>query len=351
MHPSPAHPEDVQRHLEHLYADAARGDACRATSGEEFSRWQEVARPQLERLLGFEQISSSAVGHQMRVTEASDCDDMGSYTRRQICLETEPNVVLKVWELCPKSGGPFPTIITPHGHEPGESYVGLSRSDEEARRIVDDQRDVAVQAVERGFLALAPATRGLGSGYKIADIGQRHDGRHCVCHNWQVALTGRTLMGERVWDMQRLIDWALERGDVDGRLVMLGNSGGGMTTLHSAACDQRIQIAVPSCAYNNYISPHGTLRHCPCNAIPGILQLGEFWDVAALVAPRPMLTINGRLNPLHPVEEVDTAVERLSELYAVAGVPDRYEHRYGEAGHRFYADLMWPWIESRMASL
>ena len=97
---------------------------------------------------------------------------------------------------------------------------------------------------------------------------------------------------------------------------MLGNSGGGMATLHTAAVDERVTVVVPCCAYSNYVSSFGTLRHCPCNAIPGILGFGEFWDVAGLVAPRHMLTVNGDSDELHPVEEV-SALERLAGTLAL----------------------------------
>ena len=122
-----------------------------------------------------------------------------------------------------------------------------------------------------------------------------------------------------------------------------------MATLHTAACDERIRVAVPCCAYNNYVSFAGTLRHCPCNAVPGILTFGESWDVAGLIAPRPLLTVNGIDDGLHPVDEVDAAVMRLERIYAAAGAAGNYEHRYGDGGHRFYSDLMWPWIEAQFA--
>ena len=83
----------------------------------------------------------------------------------------------------------------------------------------------------------------------------------------------------------------------------------------------------------------------------GLLAFGEFWDVAGLLAPRPLLTVNGRHDGLHPTDEVDAAVARLAKIYAAAGAEGRYEHRYGEAGHRFYADIMWPWIEAHREKL
>lgn len=112
--------------------------------------------------------------------------------------------------------------------------------------------------------------------------------------------------------------------------------------------DERISVAVPSCAYNNYMTRAGNSRHCPCNAVPGLLNFGEIWDVGALIAPRHLLTVNGREDTMHPVEEVDAAAEKLHSLYRTAGCEGNYEHRWGEGGHRFYRDLMWPWIKSAL---
>jgi hypothetical protein len=348
------HPAAVATQLVRLYGEAHRSHACRADSAEAFSRWQAVARPELRRLLGLDRIAAQAGVHQPTVTWAEGSEDLGFCQRRRGWIETEPGVRTAFWMLEPPGDGPFPLVVTPHGHENGNVYAGLSASEGERAQIDEADADVAVQAARRGCLAIAPATRGLSGNpdsYGIADIDRRHGGRDCVCHNWQVAIVGRTALGERVWDLSRILDWAQQLPQVTGPTLMLGNSGGGMATLHTAACDQRIDVAVPCCAYNNYLSPRGTLRHCPCNAVPGLLSFGEFWDVAGLVAPRPLLTVNGRHDRLHPTDEVDVAVERLRHIYAAGGAPGGYEHRYGAAGHRFYADLMWPWIEAQMAAV
>ena len=148
-------------------------------------------------------------------------------------------------------GRPFPLALTPHGHENGDEYAGVWDTVRTREKIERTNQDVAVQAAKRGFLAIAPATRGMGanpSSYRIRNIADRV-GRDCRCHALQVALAGRTMIGERVWDLMRLIDWASGLPEVaDGRVLMLGNSGGGMATLHAAACDERIGVAVPCCA-------------------------------------------------------------------------------------------------------
>ena len=345
------HTEEVRKYLVRLYDEERRQHTCRARNADEFAQWQVAARTAFLGLLGVHQIAADAAGHEVKADISPEVEDMGSYVRQHGKIETEPGVRHRFWLLRPKGDGPFPLAVTPHGHENGDTYVGIWHDDRSREQVASEDQDVAVQAAERGFLTIAPATRGIGANprsFKIADITNHHDGRDCRCHNWQVIMAGRTMMGERVWDLMRIIDWALALPEVDpGSVLLTGNSGGGMATLHTAAADPRITMAVPCCSYSNYVSPFGTLRHCPCNAIPDILTFGEYWDVAGLIAPRHLLTVNGRSDSLHPVEEVEHAALRLKAIYTAAGCADRYEHRFGDGGHRFFSALMWPWIDKR----
>jgi hypothetical protein len=116
-------------------------------------------------------------------------------------------------------------------------------------------------------------------------------------------------------------------------------------TLYAAACDTRITIAVPSCSFCTIVGESGRIHHCDCNAVPGILAFGEFHDVAGLIAPRHLLTVNGRTDALFPLSEVDRAAAAVAAVYEAAGAPERYAHRYGDGGHRFYKGIMWEFIE------
>lgn len=35
-------------------------------------------------------------------------------------------------------------------------------------------------------------------------------------------------------------------------------------------------------------------------------------------------------------------------IYEAGGAADRFDHRWGNDGHRFYKDLMWPFIRKAM---
>ena len=43
-------------------------------------------------------------------------------------------------------------------------------------------------------------------------------------------------------------------------------------------------------------------------------------------------------------EDVERAAARTKAIFTAAGCPDHFRHRFGDAGHRFYAELMWPFV-------
>ncbi|MFC1718650.1 dienelactone hydrolase family protein [Candidatus Poribacteria bacterium] len=339
------HTEDINRYLNRLYRENKRLFACHADSPEKVLEWQQRARPALCKLIGLDRIQEDQGNHQT-TAELEEPDDMGEYTRQLGVLHSEAHVNIPFWFLKPKTDGPFPLGIFPHGHSKRgfDTYVGIYHDEETRLKIEREERDVAVQAVRNGFVAIAPTTRGFEPA-AVPDINGRHGDRDCRSQLMHCLLAGRTSIGERVWDTQKMIDWATSLPYVDSdRILMMGNSGGGVVTIYASACDTRVTVSVPSCSFCTFVGKNGLIHHCDCNAVPGILNFGEFWDVAGLIAPRHLCIVNGKQDPLFPIHEVDRAVEGVGRIYDSAGVPERFAHHYGEGGHRFYRELMWPSI-------
>jgi len=344
------HTPQVIAYLRRLYADERREFACRATTPDGVSQWRSRARIALRRMLGLERMQAELEAHKPTVTlqPPQDRDD------HTICLghiETEPDYRVPFYLLQPHGAGPFPLAVMPHGHEARghETYAGVYQSDKHRQQTQQRQADVGLQAVRRGFVAITVNTRGFEPTC-TADLNNRHNGRDCLSHATHCFMAGRTATGERVWDVERIIDWASDMPQVDAaRILVMGNSGGGMVTTYAAACDERVTVAVPSCSFCTYVGENGLAHHCDCNLVPGIYRFGEFSDVAGLIAPRHLLIVNGRQDDLFPLSEVDRAVGAVAQIYNAAGRPERFAHRYGEAGHRFYSDLMWPFVAEAMA--
>ena len=338
--------DDVtEAYLRNLFATERGGRNCQINSLDQLLEWQLDARYDLYQLMGLQRMQEELGDHDP-VVQSSETEDLGDYTRTKCGIETEPGFDLPFWLLCPKTDGPHPLAILPHGHDTYgmDTGVGIAHDKAHAEKISTEDRDVAVQAVQHGYIAIAPAARGTST-TGIPDLDGRHGNRDCRSQLMHALLAGRTATAERVWDVMRLIDWALAEFDtIESRILVMGNSGGGVITFYAAACDERITCAVPSCSYCSFISAAGYIHHCDCNAVPGISRWGEISDLVGLIAPRHICIVNGREDKLFPLSEVDRAVAGARRIYDAIGHSDRFAHSYGPAGHRFYSDLMWPFI-------
>lgn len=345
-------PGDVQAHCEMLHGAMHREYACPEDQPDRISDWRETARPALRRLLGLERIAADVGTHEPAV-ELGEPERLAGepVTRRLGYIQVEPTVRLPFYLLVPDGPGPHPLAIMPHGHDQFGIYAGVVNSEADRQRMLAEDRDVALQAARRGMIAIAPATRGL-DGFVIRNLEKRKNRSDCNLHLYHCLLAGRSAVGERVWDAERLLDWAMASLDVDPRYVLaMGNSGGGVATLFMAACDPRVTISVASCSYTPWFNRLGMFMFCPCNLVPGITRFGEIWDVAALIAPRWFQCVHGRADRVRLLHEAAAGVEPLTRIYQAMGVPARLDHRIGEGGHRFFSDLMWPFIDRAIAAI
>jgi hypothetical protein len=336
---------DAAKHFDALYQSVPRAFEFRSTTREGWIAWRENFRPRLRQALGLEHMASDLRGHQPHA-EMSQSEDMGDHIRESWRLWVEPTVPLPFYLLRPKTtaAGPLPLILTPHGHNHPHIYAGIAHNENEEKSMLDGERDIARQAVREGYLAIAPTTRAFGETRMKADQ-ENNRTSSCRIELMHGLLVGRTPIGERVWDMSRLIDWAIAHQNVDARRIAItGNSGGGAASLFAAACDTRISVAVPSCYFCTFMGSIGSIHHCDCNYVPGVMRLGEMYDVAGLIAPRPFCAIAGREDTIFPIEHVKFAFERLKQIYTVAGAPDNCQLYIGEGGHRYYKAGAWPFI-------
>ncbi|MCP4170626.1 MAG: acetylxylan esterase [Fuerstiella sp.] len=317
-----------------------------------FTAWQSDARKKLTDLLGLDRMQLELDKHQPSVRLEAPVREDG-YQRQLGGIETEPGVTIPFWLLTPSHNSKLlrPLAICVHGHDSDgwNTYAGVYRDDNHRNTTRAKDGDIGVQSVKRGFVTLVPATRGLAAAVSIPDLQGRHGRRDCRAQLIHCLLAGRTAVGERVWDTQRLLDWALR--DLPGidptKVVLTGNSGGGVLTVYVAALDERIASAVPSCSFTSYTSSTGFIFHCDCCLVPRAqVELGDLSDIGALTAPRPMLAVNGRMDGLHSFPDVEAAMSHVRSIYAAAGAKNQFRHEWGPSGHKFYPDIMWPFLES-----
>ena len=340
----------VSAYYEELYNCAEMKYAFRGTTPEDVKVWQAEFRDKLKEKLGISQLERQLSSFKVKAMKVSS-EDIGYAIRERWEIWTEPTVPLPFVLLLPKNKkGNLPLMITPHGHGKNtETYAGIYLSEQERIEGEIGERNVAVQAVKNGFIAITPTSRGFGK-TRTSEDKAKDVPYSCRTLLMQDLLVGRTLIGDRVWDISKLIDWALAELPIDkSNIIVSGNSGGGTTTLFAGACDTRISMSIPSSYFCTFAGSIGAMYHCDCNYIPGILEYGEMSDIAGLTVPRFFCALNGKEDTMFPLKEAQKAFENLKRIYAVAGVPDNCELYIGNGGHRYYKAGAWNFINKHLS--
>lgn len=306
-------------------------------SGGSVEEWQGQLRPRVHDMLGLPFDERPALEPR---TWWRQTGELGTIDKISFTAEPYSDVV---GYFCVPHGlqPPYPTVICLQGHSTGmHKSIAREREDETQPMEIEGDRDFGLGAMRQGYAALCLEQRSFGyRREQVQDVVSSHGCHDAAMH---ALMLGRTLAGERVFDVDRGIDYLSERGDVDmSRVGVMGNSGGGTVSIYAAAVLDRVCFAMPSCAFCTYADSIMSIYHCADNYVPGLLRWAESPDVLGLFAPKPVVVVNGRDDPIFPLDGVRAAFADLQAIYAAAGHADRCRLVIGEGGHRFYAEQGW----------
>ena len=76
----------------------------------------------------------------------------------------------------------------------------------------------------------------------------------------------------------------------------------------------------------------------------GLLRYGEMGEVAALIAPRPLLIESGIRDGGFPIEAAHKAFATVKRAYEVAGVGERTDIDEFDGGHEFSGRKAFDWF-------
>ncbi|HEV7998819.1 MAG TPA: alpha/beta fold hydrolase [Planctomycetaceae bacterium] len=168
------------------------------------------------------------------------------------------------------------------------------------------------------------------------------------------------------WDIWRAIDYLQTRPDVDpNRLGMIGFSMGGIETWLAAAVDDRVKVAVPAIGVQSFrwslennawqgrartiqdahLAAAEDLKESQVNArvcrelwnkvIPGMLDQFDCPSMLRLFAGRPLMILNGELDPNCPLGGAKLAFASAEAAFREAGATDKLKILVAEqSGHR-----------------
>lgn len=184
--------------------------------------------------------------------------------------------------------------------------------------------------------------------------------------------TGKELpfLYDTVWDVMRLLDYLETREDVDARrIALIGFSKGGMETYLTAAVDTRVVVAIPfigvqsfrwALEHDSWQSRVGTFQAAINTAakdegiaeikadfvrrfyervMPGIADRFDGPQMLPLIAPRPLLAVNGEVDPRTPMPGLMECVEKARAAYRQAKAEDKFALKIQEkTGHAVTAE-------------
>ncbi|MGI6173729.1 MAG: alpha/beta hydrolase family protein [Christensenellales bacterium] len=299
----------------------------------DFFAWQGEARKCLADLLGMDTFTACDLSVEKEWTREGD-----GYIETRLTFQTEDNYRAVAHVLIPKGAAlPVPVMICLQGHTKG-MHISMGRVKYlgDARSIADEQ-DFARQCVSRGIAAIALEQRGFG------ERGGTRKGPDCAHLALTALCLGRTLIGERVWDVMRALDMVEEAfPEIDARRIgIMGHSGGGTATIYAASLDERLFAAISSCALCGFAESIIAIRHCACNYVPSVMRWYDMGDLCGLIAPRPLVIVSGTDDEIFPIDSAKREFAAAEALYRASGAADRLSHAIGRGGHRFYAEAAW----------
>ena len=304
----------------------------------DFIAYRKQLKEKLRELLGMDKLEQEDCRRNIIISEDEKLD---GYRRIRFIFNSEHATEIPCYLLIPDTGErSYPLAITLQGHKLGGMYNSLGITRNEDDEAYQPRGAFALQAVENGFAALCVELRGMGE--RIYNDQYRG---HCDFNASVSLMMGRTILGERVWDVMRAIDMCATFPQVDtSRIVITGNSGGGTLSFYTACLDDRIKLCAPSCAFCTYKKSILAMPHCICNYIPHAYEWFEMSDLTALIAPKRLLIISGIEDKIFPIDGVKEGFETVKQIYDTAGYPDNCRLLVTPKGHWWCHDLIWPAI-------
>ena len=246
------------------------------------------------------------------------------YSIEKVYIETLPGFYLAGNLYRPLGRkGPFPGMLAPHGHaqygrlEDGELFSVPSRGINHARQ---------------GYVVFA---------YDMIGYNDTMQLPHVFGNTPQEQLWSFGPLGLQTWNSIRALDFLETLPDVDPkRLLVTGESGGGTQSFLLCAVDQRPKWSAPVNMIS-LIMQGGS----PCENAPSLRVGTNNVEIAALMAPRPMLMVSatGDWTKNTLVEEYP-AMKQIYELYDAGAqvetvqidAPHNYNKASREAVYKFF---------------
>ena len=233
------------------------------------------------------------------------------YRVSKVYFESLPGFLVTGNLYRPIGDGPFPAILSPHGHW---AYGRLENS---ATASVPGR---AISLARQGFVVFTYDMIGYNDSWQL---------EHRGFGGQREKLWGLSMAGLQLWNGIRALDFLESLPYVQrDKIGATGASGGGTQVFLLAAVDQRVAVAAPV----NMISLH-MQGGCLCENQPGLRLDTNNVEIAATIAPRPLLMVSATGD--WTANTLEREYPAVRALYALQGAADRVHAVRFEAPHNY----------------
>jgi dienelactone hydrolase len=330
-----------------LYAAAPRRLRFQARTRADAERWQADLRAKLTELIGGFPVERVPLRPATLETRA-----FAGYRREKLVFDSRAGVSVLAYVLIPNNAPTrWPVVICVPGHGRGvDDIVGIDDQGRDRTDKAGYQHDFAIQVAEAGMAAVAIEPLGFGCRRDEITAKKGLGSSACQPAAGGAMLVGETMIGWRVWDVMRTVDYISTREDLDAtRVGLMGISGGGTVTVFGTALEPRIRAAMVSGYLNTFEHSIGSLSHCIDNYVPGILNWAEMYDIAGLIAPRPLFVESGERDNIFPIAASIESFNQVREMYRVFGAADRVEQEVFPDEHAFWGRRGIPFLSRALS--
>jgi dienelactone hydrolase len=236
--------------------------------------------------------------------------DHDDYSVEKVRFEARPGFLVTGNLYKPKGAGPFPGIVSPHGHWEAGRLANEERGSVPGRCITLARMGAVVFSYDMiGYVDSLQYKHGWG--------GEREK------------LWGYHPFAAQLWSSIRAVDFIQSLPEVDPeRIGCTGASGGGTQTFALTAVDPRVKVSAPV----NMIS--STMQGgCLCENAPILRLDASNMQIGALMAPRPMLMVSATGDWTRETPRVEFPA--IQSIYALYGQPNDVETVLIDAPHNY----------------
>ncbi len=245
------------------------------------------------------------------------------FTVHKVYFDSWPGFYVTGNLYVPKGKGPFPAILSPHGHWDSRLY------DSETNSIPGR----AINFALRGYVVFS---------YDMVGYADSKQVSHRFADSRLDQLWGINLMGLQLWNSIRSVDFLYTLDVVDTtRIGCTGASGGGTQTFMLTAVDKRVKVSAPV----NMISAHFQ-GGCLCENAPGLRTETFNVEIGALAAPRPLLMVSTTQDWTVNTPMVEYPM--MKSIYALYDHPERVDWKQFDYPHNYNMDsrqAVYTWFE------